>query len=43
MTINGINVVCGCDNATYNLFTKVIAISYETIPWSERNILRVYN
>jgi nitrite reductase/ring-hydroxylating ferredoxin subunit len=28
MTINGINAVCGCDNATYNLFTRQSNLQY---------------
>jgi nitrite reductase/ring-hydroxylating ferredoxin subunit len=47
MTINGINAVCACDNASYNLFTGLAA--GKQYPMKQYrvevsgNLLRVYN
>ncbi|WP_348813174.1 Rieske (2Fe-2S) protein [Flavobacterium maritimum] len=47
MTINGINAICACDNASYNLFTGLS--SGKEYPMKQYrvevngNVLRVYN
>jgi nitrite reductase/ring-hydroxylating ferredoxin subunit len=46
MTINGINAVCGCDNATYSLFTGQSNLQYPMKQYRVQvngDILRVYN
>lgn len=46
MTINGINAVCGCDNAEYSLFTGQGQLQYPLKQYRVQvngNLLRVYN
>lgn len=46
MTINGINAVCGCDNATYSLFTGQSNLQYPMKQYRVQvngDILRVFN
>lgn len=46
MTINGINAVCGCDNAEYSLFTGQGQLQYPLKQYRVQvngNVLRVYN
>ncbi|MBQ0907298.1 hypothetical protein KBJ98_01125 [Flavobacterium sp. F-328] len=46
MTINGINAVCGCDNATYSLFTGQSNLQYPLKQYRVQvngDILRVFN
>ena len=46
MTINGINAVCGCDNATYSLFTGQGNLQYPMKQYRVQvngDVLRVFN
>ncbi len=46
MTINGINAVCACENATYSLFTGQGSLQYPMKQYRVQvngDVLRVYN